>query len=82
MKEIEQLVKVALDSDNALPAASPMRSELILLKPLLTPMSKDVTIEVLEENLAKFQDDKQLKLHKVMANFPTGLLILRAHPKP
>ena len=53
-----------------------MRREFCLLRPLLDPLARDVSIDVLEKNSQKFQDDKQLKLHKVMCNFPTGLLIL------
>lgn len=65
-------------SRNALPANSEMRKEFELLKPLLSPMSPDVDQNELEKNASFLQSDKQLKLHKVICNFPTGLQILES----
>lgn len=74
--EVTELVEVACGRQSSLPADSPVRREFCLLQPLLDPLSRDVSIDLLEKNSQKFHDDKQLKLHKVMCNFPTGLLIL------
>lgn len=76
VEEVKLLLEVAVGNNSALPEDSAVRQEFALLKPLMTPLSKDVTLDELEKNSTRFTDDKQLKLHKVMCNFPTGLQIL------
>ena len=74
--EVEKLLAVVLGPSSCLAGDSSIRKEFEMLRTLLRPMDLDIEIQILERNALAFQQDKNLSLHKVMTNFPTGLVIL------
>ena len=76
VNEVASLVNVVLGPTSCLPVSSSIRKEFDMLALILFPMKPELDVAQLESTASKFREDKNLTLHKVMTNFPTGLLIL------
>ncbi|CAE7512716.1 unnamed protein product [Symbiodinium sp. CCMP2592] len=69
----------AILKEGLLPDESSIKGELTKLQPLLDPMNQDVlALDDLKALLQDFRCNKDLKLHKCLNNFSTGLQILEA----
>ncbi|CAE7282680.1 unnamed protein product [Symbiodinium sp. CCMP2592] len=76
VNEVASLVNVVLGPTSCLPGSSSVRKEFEMLSLILFPMQPELDVAKLEATAGQFREDKNLTLHKVMTNFPTGLLIL------